>query len=157
MVLGLIGGDIRQARPLVELYRRAGLSAGHPARVLRLGLTSHFFVADTSQAARDTFYPYYREYLRPKTPGGRGWLVSTDHFAATAGPTGALMTGSPQEIIDKILTERDILGIDRFIGQIDLGGLPPHLVNRSIELLATQVAPAIRQETTPSPGGPCNS
>jgi hypothetical protein len=35
------------------------------------------------------------------------------------------MTGSPQEIIDKILAEREILGIDRFIGQVDLGGLPP--------------------------------
>jgi alkanesulfonate monooxygenase SsuD/methylene tetrahydromethanopterin reductase-like flavin-dependent oxidoreductase (luciferase family) len=151
MVLGLIGGDIRQARPLAELYRRAGLSAGHPAEVLRLGLTSHFFVADTSQGARDTFYPYYREYLRPKTPGGRGWLVSPGQFTATAGATGALMTGSPQEIIDKILLEREILGIDRFIGQIDLGGLPPRLVNRSIELLATEVAPTLRKATAASP------
>jgi alkanesulfonate monooxygenase SsuD/methylene tetrahydromethanopterin reductase-like flavin-dependent oxidoreductase (luciferase family) len=72
MVLGLIGGDIRQARPLVEIFRQAGLAAGHPVETLRLGLTSHFFAADTSQAARDTLYPYYREYLRPKTPGGRG-------------------------------------------------------------------------------------
>jgi alkanesulfonate monooxygenase SsuD/methylene tetrahydromethanopterin reductase-like flavin-dependent oxidoreductase (luciferase family) len=65
-----------------------------------------------------------------------------------AGPTGALMAGSPQEIIDKILAEREILGIDRFIGQVDLGGLPPRLVHRSIELLATQVAPVIRKETS---------
>ena len=57
----------------------------------------------------------------------------------------------PQEIIDKILLEREILGIDRFIGQIDLGGLPPRLVNRSIELLATEVAPALRQATAASP------
>jgi alkanesulfonate monooxygenase SsuD/methylene tetrahydromethanopterin reductase-like flavin-dependent oxidoreductase (luciferase family) len=147
MVLGLIGGDIRQARPLAEIFRHAGLAAGHPAEALRLGLTSHFFAADTSQAARDTLYPYYREYLRPKTPGGRGWLVSPDQFAAVAGPAGALMAGSPQEIIDKILAEREILGIDRFIGQVDLGGLPPGLVNHSIELLATQVAPVIRKET----------
>jgi alkanesulfonate monooxygenase SsuD/methylene tetrahydromethanopterin reductase-like flavin-dependent oxidoreductase (luciferase family) len=58
------------------------------------------------------------------------------------------MAGSPQEIIDKILAEREILGIDRFIGQIDLGGLPPDLVSRSIELLATEVAPVIRKETS---------
>jgi alkanesulfonate monooxygenase SsuD/methylene tetrahydromethanopterin reductase-like flavin-dependent oxidoreductase (luciferase family) len=148
MVLGLIGGDIRQARPLVDIFRDAGLAAGHVAETLRLGLTSHFFVAETSQAARDTLYPHYREYLRPKTPRGRGWLVSPDQFAAVAGPTGALMTGSPQEIIDKILAEREILGIDRFIGQVDLGGLPPRLVHRSIELLATQVAPVIRKETS---------
>ncbi|MGW7612133.1 hypothetical protein ACWGKW_33740 [Streptomyces sp. NPDC054766] len=29
------------------------------------------------------------------------------------------MTGGPQEVIDKILTERELLGADRFMGQID--------------------------------------
>jgi hypothetical protein len=45
-----------------------------------------------------------------------------------------------------IAAERDLLGIDRFFGQIDLGGLPKHLVDRSIELLATEVAPVVRKE-----------
>ncbi len=57
--------------PVVELYRQAGAAAGHPADSLRLGLTSHFFIGPTSQGSREAFYPYYREYLRPKTPGGR--------------------------------------------------------------------------------------
>ncbi|WP_406340515.1 hypothetical protein [Streptomyces sp. NBC_01578] len=56
------------------------------------------------------------------------------------------MAGSPQEVIDKILTERELLGIDRFIGQVDFGGMPAAMVNRSIELLAPEVAPAIRKE-----------
>lgn len=45
------------------------------------------------------------------------------------------------------LTERELLGIDRFMGQIDFGGMPAHMVDNSIELLATEVAPAIREET----------
>ncbi|MGW7284990.1 hypothetical protein ACWGH4_05755 [Streptomyces sp. NPDC054847] len=57
------------------------------------------------------------------------------------------MTGSPQEVIDKILTERELLGITRFMGQVDFGGMPTDMVNDSIELLATEVAPAIRKET----------
>jgi alkanesulfonate monooxygenase SsuD/methylene tetrahydromethanopterin reductase-like flavin-dependent oxidoreductase (luciferase family) len=150
MVLGLIGGDIRRARPLVEHYRDTGEEAGHARGLLRLGVTSHFYVGKTSQDARRDLYPYYREYLRPKTPGGRGWLVAPDQFQAVAGPFGALMTGSPQEVIDKILTEHELLGIDRFMGQIDFGGMPPAMVNRSIELLATEVAPAIRKELGPS-------
>lgn len=147
MVLGLIGGDIRRARPLVERYRTAGEAAGHPAGALRLGLTSHFYVGRTSQDARKDFYPYYREYLRPKTPGGRGWLVGPNEFEAAAGPFGALLAGSPQEVIDKILTERELLGTERFMGQIDLGGMPPHMVHDSIELLATEVAPTVRSTT----------
>ncbi|WP_328875396.1 LLM class flavin-dependent oxidoreductase [Streptomyces sp. NBC_00287] len=147
MTLGLIGGDIRRARPLTEHYRATGQAAGHTPDTLRLGLTSHFYVAKTSQGARDALYPYYREYLRPKTPNGRGWLIDADQFEAVASPLGALMTGSPQEVIDKVLTERELLGIDRFMGQIDFGGMPPGMVHDSIELLATEVAPAIRKET----------
>ncbi|MET8330801.1 LLM class flavin-dependent oxidoreductase [Streptomyces sp. NPDC005181] len=147
MVLGLIGGDLRSVRPLVEHYRAVGQAAGHVPDTLRLGLTSHFYVGKTSQDARRDLYPHYREYLRPKTPGGRGWLVAPDHFQAVSSPFGALMTGSPQEVIDKILTEREILGTDRFMGQIDFGGMPAHMVNDSIELLATEVAPTIRKET----------
>jgi hypothetical protein len=45
------------------------------------------------------------------------------------------------------MAERDLLGVGRFIGQVDLGGLPPQLVNRSIELFAGEVAPVIRSET----------
>ncbi|MFH8902106.1 LLM class flavin-dependent oxidoreductase [Streptomyces coeruleorubidus] len=146
MALGLIVGDIRRARPLAEHYRTLGHTAGHRADALRLAVTSHFYVGATSQAARTDLYPYYREYLRPKTPGGRGWLVGPDDFHAVSGPFGALMTGSPQEVIDKILAERELLGIDRFIGQVDFGGMPAVMVNRSIELLATEVAPAIRTE-----------
>ncbi|MET7928303.1 LLM class flavin-dependent oxidoreductase [Streptomyces sp. NPDC005349] len=147
MVLGLIGGDIRRARPLIEHYRAVGRAAGHTPGTLRLGVTSHFYVGKTSQSARQDLYPYYREYLRPKTPGGRGWLIDSDQFEAVASPLGALMTGSPQEIIDKMLTERELLGIDRFMGQIDFGGMPNSMVNDSIELFATEVAPAIRKET----------
>lgn len=147
MTLGLIGGDIRRARPLVEHYRAVGTAAGHALEALKLGLTSHFFVGETSQGAREALYPYYREYLRPKTPGGRGWLVGPEQFQEAVGPFGALMAGSPQEVVDKILTERELLGTDRFLGQIDLGGLPASLVNRSIELFATEVAPVIRKET----------
>jgi hypothetical protein len=58
-----------------------------------------------------------------------------------------LVVSSPQEIIDKIMAERELLGTGRFIGQADLGGLPSHLVSQSIELFATEVAPVIRRET----------
>jgi len=63
------------------------------------------------------------------------------------------MIGSPQEIIDKIMAERTLLGTYRFLGQADLGGLPPSLVLQSIELFASEVAPVIRKETSAaSPG-----
>jgi hypothetical protein len=63
------------------------------------------------------------------------------------------VVGSPQEIIDKILAERDVLCIDRYMGQVDFGGIPAGMVHDSIELLATEIASAIRRELAP-PAGP---
>jgi hypothetical protein len=55
--------------------------------------------------------------------------------------------GSPQEIIDKLLYQREIFGHQRFLAQIDLGGLPFSMVARTIELLAAEVAPVVRRES----------
>ncbi|MFH8662346.1 LLM class flavin-dependent oxidoreductase [Streptomyces afghaniensis] len=60
MALGLIGGDIRSVRPLVEHYRAVGTAAGHPADRLRLGRSGHFYVGRTSQGARDDVFVFIR-------------------------------------------------------------------------------------------------
>jgi probable LLM family oxidoreductase len=134
--------------PLADRYRRAGSDAGHAADVLRVGVTSHFYVEPTSQGARDTFHPYYSRYIGNNMPAARGRGLSRDEFDTWAGPGGALFAGSPQEIIDKIIWEHELLGHDRFLAQIGLGGLPFADTARSIELLATEILPVVRRETT---------
>ncbi|MCU4185226.1 LLM class flavin-dependent oxidoreductase [Acidiferrimicrobium sp. IK] len=136
--------------PLADLYRRSGVGAGHDPAALRVGVTSHFYVEDTSQGARDTFYPYYSRYIGENMPAARGQVLPRDAFDAWAGPHGALVAGSPQEVIDKILWEHELLGHDRFLAQIGLGGLPFAETARSIELLATEVLPVVRRETAPA-------
>jgi alkanesulfonate monooxygenase SsuD/methylene tetrahydromethanopterin reductase-like flavin-dependent oxidoreductase (luciferase family) len=105
---------------------------------------THLFVGPTSQGARDAFFPYYRAYLAE----GRGVHLSRPGFDALTEPGRALMVGSPQEIVDKVMRQQDLLGgLDRFLGQVDLGGLPRGRVLDSLELFATEVAPVLRQET----------
>lgn len=133
--------------PLADLYRQSGAAAGYPPETLRVGVTSHFHVGDTSRAARNTFYPYYSRYIGDNMPAARGQRLPREAFDAWAGPHGALFAGSPQEVIDKILWEHQLLGHDRFLAQIGLGGLPFAETARSIELLATEVLPVIRRET----------
>ncbi len=142
-------GQPERFGPLADLYRQTGADAGHDAAMLRVGVTSHFYVEDTSQGARDTFYPYYSRYIGDNMPAARGRRLPRDAFDAWAGPHGALFAGSPQEVIDKILWEHEMLGHDRFLAQIGLGGLPFAETARSIELLATEVLPVLRRETAP--------
>jgi alkanesulfonate monooxygenase SsuD/methylene tetrahydromethanopterin reductase-like flavin-dependent oxidoreductase (luciferase family) len=107
LYLAILGQPERFAA-LAELYRSTGGDAGHSPNRLRVGVTSHFYVDTTSQGARDTFYPYYSRYIGDNMPSARGQQLPRDAFDAWGSPHGALFVGSPQEIIDKILWEREI-------------------------------------------------
>jgi alkanesulfonate monooxygenase SsuD/methylene tetrahydromethanopterin reductase-like flavin-dependent oxidoreductase (luciferase family) len=139
MVLGYIGGPLTQARQAVDVYREAGERAGHPDK-LKVAISTHFYAAATPEAAGDV-YPYYHEYLRPKGPGGRGFVVSRPQFDAGTQRGNAIMIGSSAQLIEKILDAHQVLGLDRFFGQIDWGGLPKPLVEESIHRFAEQIAP----------------
>jgi alkanesulfonate monooxygenase SsuD/methylene tetrahydromethanopterin reductase-like flavin-dependent oxidoreductase (luciferase family) len=145
MVLGYIGGPLSSAQRAVDIYRIAGARAGH-AEQLRLGISTHFFAGASPTAARSVF-PYYQEYLRPKTPGGRGFIVNRAGFLAGTERGQALMIGSSEELIEKILEAHRLLGVDRFFGQVDWGGLPRPLVEESITRFAQEIAPAVRAAT----------
>ena len=57
-------------------------------------------------------------------------------------------------MIEKILWEHEVLGHDRFLAQIGLGGLPFADTAAAIELLATEVLPVVRRElSTPTTEG----
>jgi probable LLM family oxidoreductase len=143
LYLAILGAP-EQFLPLARLYRASAAQAGHSPETLRLGITSHFHVDTTSQRARDTFYPHYADYIGQNMP--RAGALSREGFDAWAAPHGALFVGSPAEIVDKILWEHSILRHDRFLAQVGLGGLGQAETLRSIELLATEVLPAVRRE-----------
>jgi probable LLM family oxidoreductase len=133
--------------PLVELYRRNGSEAGHGAADLKVAVAAHLHVQKNSQDAMDTFYPHYAGYFRSHTPAQYSAReISRADYEQLASPTGPLFVGSPQQIVDKIMYERELFGHQRFIVQIDIGGLPHAEVARVIELMATDVAPAVRRE-----------
>jgi probable LLM family oxidoreductase len=135
-----------QLAPRAELYRRAAAAAGHDTGGLKISIATHLHVQDDAQSAHDDFYPHYAGYFRNHTPSQyRAREISRADYDALAAPQGPLFVGSPQQIIDKIGYERELFGHQRFLAQIDIGGLPFAKVARVIELLATKVAPAVRR------------
>jgi len=129
--------------PQIEAYRQAGKEAGH-SEALRVAIAGHLHVERDSQQARDTFYPYYAAYFRDHAVKGRYAMeITREEFDRRAAPDGPLYVGSPQEIIDKIERARELFVHDRYLAQIDIGGMPYAAVANSIELLAGVVKPAI--------------
>lgn len=155
LALAIIGGQPERFVPLITLYRNAARRSGHNPATLAVGITSHVFVADTSQEAADQFYPPYAEAMT-RIGRERGWpAVTREQYDALRGPRGSLVVGSPQEVIDKICFEHQLFANDRFLAQLTVGPTPHAQVMRAIELLGTQVAPVVRRETArATPAGP---
>jgi probable LLM family oxidoreductase len=145
LALAIIGGQPERFVPLVDLYRRAAEEAGHDPAQLPVSINSHTFVADTSQQAADTFYPGYAEVMS-RIGRERGWPpITRPQFEAGRGPGGHLLVGSPTEVTEKILRLKELFGMERFLAQLSVGPLPHKDLMRAIELLGSEVAPAVRK------------
>ncbi|HUQ96793.1 MAG TPA: LLM class flavin-dependent oxidoreductase [Chitinophagaceae bacterium] len=147
MALAIIGGLPARFAPFAKLYRDVYKKAGHDISKLQLGINSHAYIADTSQQAADEFFPSYADVMS-RIGRERGWPPTTrEQFDASINPQGALLVGSPQQVIDKILYEHSLFGNTRFLAQMSLGAMPHAKILHAIELLGTIVAPAIRKYT----------
>jgi probable LLM family oxidoreductase len=146
LALAIIGGMPHQFAPLIQLYRDTAAKAGHAQDQLQVGINTHVFIGDDSQKAADDFYPSYAQVMS-KIGRERGWPPQTrQHYEASRSAKGALMVGSPQQVIDKILYEYELFKNTRFLAQMSVGTLPHDKMMRSIELFGTVVAPAVRKE-----------
>lgn len=150
MAMAILGGDPARFKPLVDVYREAGLAAGHALDDLKVGVTGHGYISNTTQQAKEEFYPYYSNYksvVNDQLGHGGGRMSRVDYEKLTASDT-ALFVGSPQQIVEKILQQHELFGHQRFMAQMDIGGLPFEKVAKSIELLATEVAPIVKKATS---------
>ena len=148
MALAIIGGMPERFAPFAQLYRQTAAQAGHDPAQLPLSINSHGFIADDTQAAVDTYYPSATVVMN-KIGRERGWAPATRQ-QLEAGRTlrGADFVGSPAEIIEKILFQHELFGHQRLLLQLGVGTIEHKKVMRAVELLGTQVAPAVRQEIT---------
>jgi probable LLM family oxidoreductase len=144
LMVAVIGGETHRFRPLVDLYREAGRKAGHSLDKLKVGLHSLGYVGETTEQAVNDYYPGYAATFT-KIGKERGWPpVTRPHFDSQAGPTGALLVGSAEDVAAKILRHAEALGgISRLTFQMDSGGLTHEKHMRAIELIGQKVMPLV--------------
>lgn len=144
--LAILGGPGRFP-PLIDLYRKAAAEAGHDPARLPVAISSHGYVAGDGDAAREEHFALYsrmmRQGLRNRFPPTE---IPRDHYDHEAGPRGGIFAGDAREIVEKIRWERSIFGHRRTLLQLDFGGVPAAKVARGIEILGTEVLPALRKE-----------
>ncbi len=146
LMVAIIGGEPHRFRPLIDLYREAGQRAGHSPEKLKVGLHMLGYAASTNEQAADDFFPGYA-YSFTQIGKERGWPPTTRaQFDALRRPTGALIVGDPDTIVEKILYVNEALGgIDRLTFQMSVATLAQSKLFSSIELIGAKVAPAVRK------------
>lgn len=145
LMVAIIGGEPRRFRPLIDLYREAGRRSGFSAEQLKVGVHMLGYVADTTQKAADEFFPGWAESFT-QIGKERGWRPATRaQFDAGRGADGAYLIGDPATVTEKLVALNETLGgLSRVSFQMSVSALPHARALRAIELLGTQVAPAVR-------------
>jgi probable LLM family oxidoreductase len=149
LMVAIIGGQPQRFRPLIEMYREAGLQAGHAPELLKVGVHALGQIAETTeQAARDCFPGFAKMFTQIGQE--RGWPpVTRAQYDDARSPEGALIIGDPKTAAEKILYYHKVLGgIDRITIQMSCCMLPHPIAMKGIELLGTQVAPLVRRHSS---------
>ncbi|HET7477873.1 MAG TPA: LLM class flavin-dependent oxidoreductase [Rubrobacteraceae bacterium] len=146
LAIAIIGGQPENFAPLARLYREAAARSGHDPSRLPISINSHTYVAETSRQAGDEYFPAYAAMMN-RIGRERGWgPMGRRQFEMGRSPRGALLVGSPEEVVEKVLYEHELFGNQRFMAQISVGAMPHEKVMRAIELFGAEVAPAVRKE-----------
>lgn len=143
MFLAMLGGPAQSFKTSIDAYREAARRGGHDPEQLPIATAGFFYAAETTQQAQREMYPFINEGM--KLSNGRGF--PKQHFAQGADPRDVMNIGSPQEIVEKILYQHEMFGHQRYIGQMDFGGVPFENLERNIEYIGNEILPQVRKYT----------
>ncbi len=141
LMLAIIGGDPRRFLPYIDLYQRACTQMQRPQRPV--GIHSPGFVAATDEAARETFWPHYKD-MYGRLGRERGWPPVTKDRYIDEIETGSLYIGSPETVAKKIAAAMRDLAIQRFDMKYTTGPVPHDQQMTCIELYGTKVIPMVK-------------
>ncbi|WLV23940.1 LLM class flavin-dependent oxidoreductase [Aciduricibacillus chroicocephali] len=142
MAMAILKGDALRFKPLADAYWEAARNAGQPIDQLSLGVTGHAFIAQTTKEAKEQFYLYYKNYRSyVHRQRGEDFQLTWEEFEELTAPDTSLFVGSPESVAQKIANQYQLFGHNRFIAQMDIGGLPAALVEQSIRLFAEVTVP----------------
>jgi alkanesulfonate monooxygenase SsuD/methylene tetrahydromethanopterin reductase-like flavin-dependent oxidoreductase (luciferase family) len=146
MYLAILGGPASSFQISVKAYREALKQAGHNPNDFPISTAGFFYAAETTQQAQREAYPHID--LGMRLINGRGY--PKQQFAQGADTRDVMNIGSPQQIIEKLLYQHEMFGHQRYIAQMDFGGVPFDKLMKNIELIGNEILPAVKKYTAKS-------
>lgn len=147
IMFAIIGGDIRQFKPLFDFYKEEYIGAGHDISTMEVGVHSHTCVADSRATVIKDYFPDYARQM-DKLAAERNWRVgrfTQTRFEEGMSKNGALFMGDANEVAEKIIHAAELFGLTRFIAHLDVGGPSHSQLMRTIELYGSKVIPIVKK------------
>ncbi|MFD2627387.1 LLM class flavin-dependent oxidoreductase [Oceanobacillus kapialis] len=143
MFLAHLGGPASSFKRSIDAYRQAAQSRGFDTDELPVATAGFFYAAEDMQTALRDMYPHINEGM--KRTNGQGFPKQA--FAQGADPHSIINIGSPEQIIEKMLYQHEMFGHQRYIAQMDFGGMPFDKLRKNIEIIGTKILPQIKKHT----------
>ncbi|MEI4770621.1 LLM class flavin-dependent oxidoreductase [Psychrobacillus sp. FJAT-51614] len=143
MMLATLGGPATSFKYSIDAYREAAERSGFDPSTLPVATAGFFYAAESTQQAQSETYPHVNQGMQ--LINGHGY--PKQQFAQGADPRDVMNIGSPQQIIEKILYQYELFGHQRYIAQMDFGGIPYEKLVKNIELIGNEILPAIKKYT----------
>ena len=143
MYMAHLGGPASVFKQTIDAYRQSAAEVGYDETTLPVATAGLFYAAETSQDAMKEYYPHVNEGIQ--LSNGQGFPKQA--FAQATDKRSIINVGSPQQIIEKILYQHEMFGHQRYVAQLDFGGVPFDKIMKNIELIGNEILPAVKKYT----------
>ncbi len=142
MALATLAGSSEAFKETVDTWRTALSKYGHDVDTIPLATTSLMYIGTTNEQA-------IYEAIQPFNHGlnainGRGFPYRV--FERTRHYQDALMIGTIDLIVKKIVHQYTLFGHTRFLAQLDFGGIAKDQVEAMIKTYAREIVPRVRKK-----------
>lgn len=144
MMLATIAGSVSHFNKTVDIYRKYYSENNETLDNMKVGITSLLYVDETDELAYKRFYKYVDHVLRQANGHGLNPEIYVDSLDIRS----ALLVGSRETIINKLVHQYEEYRHDRHLFQIDLGGMPQKDVERQIRIVAEDILPEVKSRIT---------
>lgn len=138
-----LGGPAQQFKQPIDIYRQTAKQEGYDVSELSVATAGFFYAHENKMDAYREYYPHINEGM--KKTNGRGFPKQA--FAQGQDYRSIINVGDPQLIIEKILYQHEMFGHQRYIAQLDFGGVPMENIKRNIDLIGEKILPEIKKHT----------
>lgn len=140
-----LGGPAEAFKSRIDLYRQTAEERGYDASKLPVATAGFFFTHEDKLEAYRKYYPHINEGM--KKSNGQGF--PKQGFAEGQDYRSVINVGDPGLIIEKILYQHELFNHDRYIAQLDFGGVTLDDIKRNIDIIGEKILPAIKKYTKP--------